>query len=105
MWSWITSASALVADNPGLAVLLAFAAAVIEAVAVLGAIVPGTPILMAVAAAAAMAGMPMLPILVVSTVGAILGDYVSYWVGRRYSLQLRQMWPFRTRPALIAAAE
>lgn len=105
MWSWIDDAAALVAGHPGLAILLAFAAAIIEAVAVLGVLIPGTPILMAVAGAAAIAGLPMAPILIVSILGAILGDFISYWFGHRYSRQLRQIWPFRTRPGLIGAAE
>jgi membrane protein DedA with SNARE-associated domain len=105
MWSWIADAAQLVADNPSLAIALAFAAAIIEAVAVLGVLIPGTPILMAVAGAAAIAGMPMAPILIVSIIGAIIGDFVSYWLGHRYSLHLREMWPFRTRPALIGGAE
>ena len=77
MWSWIADCAALVAAHPGLAILVAFAAAIIEAVAVLGILIPGTPILMAVAGAAAVAGLPMAPILVVSIVGAILGDFIS----------------------------
>src|ERR1700712_4599136 len=105
MWSLISGAAGLVADHPGLAILLAFAAAIIEAVAVLGVLVPGTPILMAVAGAAAIAGMPMAPILIVAIVGAVIGDFISFWLGQGYSLRLRGMWPFRTRPALIGGAE
>lgn len=105
MWSWIADASQLVADHPGLAIFIAFTAAIIEAVAVLGVLVPGTPILMAVAGAAAIAGMPMLPILIVSIIGAVIGDFVSFWIGHRYSLHLREMWPFRARPGLIGGAE
>lgn len=105
MWSWISGAAGLVADYPGLAILIAFTAAIIEAVAVLGILVPGTPILMAVAGAAAIAGMPMAPILIVAIAGAVIGDFISFWLGQRYSQRLRGMWPFRTRPALIGGAE
>ena len=49
---------------PSLALGVVFLAAIIEAVAVLGILIPGTPILMAVAGAAAMAGQPMLPFLI-----------------------------------------
>jgi membrane protein DedA with SNARE-associated domain len=74
-------------------------------VAVLGIVVPGTPILMAVAAAGAMAGMPMMPIIVVAIVGAVTGDFVSYWLGHRFRFRLRGMWPFSTRPTLMGHAE
>jgi membrane protein DedA with SNARE-associated domain len=81
-----------------------FAAAIIEAVAVLGILIPGTPILMAVAGAAAMAGQSMMPFLLLSIVGAVIGDFLSFWVGRRFSGRLQRVWPFRSRPALIANA-
>ncbi|MEJ0015278.1 MAG: DedA family protein [Acetobacteraceae bacterium] len=105
MWSLINSAAELTAQYPTLAITIAFAAAIIEAVAVLGILIPGTPILMAVAAACAMAGMPMMPIMIVSIVGAVIGDFVSYWLGHRFRFRLRGMWPFASRPELMVHAE
>ncbi len=105
MWSWIDSVVNLVALYPGVALGSVFLAAVIEAVAVLGILVPGTPILMAVAGAAALAGQPMLPFLALSIVGAVIGDFLSFWIGRRFSLRLRCMWPFASRPTLMDNAE
>jgi membrane protein DedA with SNARE-associated domain len=101
MWSWINSAVDLVALYPGCALTVVFIAAIIEAVAVLGILIPGTPILMAVAGAAAMAGQPMLPFLGLSVVGAVIGDFLSFWIGRRFSLRLRGVWPFASRPTLM----
>ena len=83
-----------------------FLAAIIEAVAVLGILVPGTPILMAVAGAAAIAGQPMLPFLALSILGAVIGDFLSFWVGKRFSRRLRGVWPFlASRPTLMENAE
>jgi membrane protein DedA with SNARE-associated domain len=104
MWSWINAAVDLVALYPGCALGAVFLAAIIEAVAILGVLIPGTPILMAVAGAAAMAGQPMLPFLVLSIVGAVIGDFLSFWVGKRFSFRLREFWPFSTRPALMENA-
>jgi membrane protein DedA with SNARE-associated domain len=105
MWSLVSDAADLVAQHPGLATWIAFIAAIIEAVAVLGVLIPGTPILMAVAGAAAIAGMPMTPILVVSVLGAVIGDGISFWLGHRYSGRLRSIWPFSRRPGLMVGAE
>jgi membrane protein DedA with SNARE-associated domain len=105
VWSLINGAADLAAQYPLLAITIVFAAAIIEAVAVLGVLIPGTPILMAVAAAGAMAGMPMMPFMIVSIVGAVIGDFVSYYLGHRYRFQLRGMWPFATRPQLMGHAE
>ncbi len=105
MWSLINGAADLAGQYPTLAIAIAFAAAIIEAVAVLGCIIPGTPILMAVAAAGAMAGMSMVPIMIVSIIGAIIGDFVSYWLGFHFRFRLRGMWPFSSRPWLMNQAE
>ncbi len=105
MWGIVSQVSDVLAQNPELAILIAFTAAIVEAVAVLGILVPGTPILMAVAGAAAMADMPMTPILVVSIVGCIIGDGISFWLGGRYSGRLRGSWPFATRPWMMQRAE
>lgn len=105
MWSLINGAADLAAQYPVAAVAIAFAAAIIEAVAVLGILVPGTPILMAVAAAAAIAGMPMMPIMIVAILGAVIGDFVSYYLGHRFRFRLRAMWPFAKRPELMGHAE
>ena len=105
MWSWIDTAVGFVALYPHAALGVVFLAAIIEAVAVVGIMVPGTPILMAVTGAAAMAGQDMLPFLAVSIVGAIIGDFLSFWVGGRFSHRLRRVWPFSRRPALMDSAE
>jgi membrane protein DedA with SNARE-associated domain len=105
VWSLINGAADLAAQYPVLAIMIAFAASIIEAVAVLGILIPGTPILMAVAAAAAMAGLSMTPIMIVAITGAVIGDFISFWLGHRFRFQLRSMWPFGTRPHLIGHAE
>jgi undecaprenyl-diphosphatase len=105
MWSLIDAAVDLVAQYPGWAMFAAFAAAIIEAVAVLGILIPGTPILMAVAAAAAVRGQPMTPFLVLAIVGAVIGDFISFWIGHRYRGRLRAMWPFSRRPSLMTQAD
>lgn len=101
MWSWINAGVDLVALYPACALGAVFLAAIIEAVAVLGILIPGTPILMAVAGAAAMAGQPMMPFLALSIIGAVIGDFLSFWVGKRFSGRLRGVWPFSRRPALM----
>jgi membrane protein DedA with SNARE-associated domain len=105
MWYCINAIVDLVAQHPAGALGMVFLAAIIEAVAVLGILIPGTPILMAVAGAAAMAGQPMLPFLILSIIGAVIGDFLSFWVGKRFSVRLRGVWPFSHRPALMENAE
>jgi len=105
IWSAVHGSAALVGQNPELAILVAFAAAIIEAVAVLGVLLPGTPILMAIAGAAAMSGLSMWPIMIVAVLGAVIGDFISFWLGQRFSTRLRGIWPFARRPDLLTEAE
>lgn len=104
MWSWIDTLADLIAGNPNQALCVAFLAAIIEAVAILGILMPGTAILMAVAGAAALTGQSMLPFLGVAIVGAVIGDLVSFWLGLRYRDRLRCVWPFSKRPDLMDKA-
>ena len=105
IWSWVDSVIGLVAQHPGWAMAIAFAGAIIEAVAVIGMIVPGTPILMAVTGAAAVAGQSMLPYLALASVGAVSGDFLSFWFGARYASTLRLMWPFSRMPRIMARSD
>ncbi len=101
----IAAVVALVTAHRMLAVLAAFAGAVVEAVPVLGMFVPGTPILMAVASAATLAGMPMLPIVLAAVSGAVLGDGIAFWLGAHYQNHIRTVRPFSRRPGLLPRAE
>ncbi len=105
MWSWIDTLAAFVAGHPADAWAVAFLAAILEAVAIAGTLLPGTVILMAVAGAAAVAGQSMLPFLALAIGGAVIGDGLSYWVGRHFRDRLRGVWPFYRHPALLGGAE
>ena len=112
MWDWINDASGwlsnalgMVGHYPQWALAITFLAAIIEALAIVGTIIPGTFIVMGVAGAAAAAGQPMLPFLGVAVLGAVIGDFVSYWVGFRFRFTVRQWWPLSTRPQIMASAD
>jgi membrane protein DedA with SNARE-associated domain len=110
MWEWLNSgwlshAINLVGHNPDWALALTFLAAIVEAVAIVGTVVPGTFVVMGVAGAAAAAGQPMLPFLFVAFLGAVIGDYVSYYVGYRYRFTIRAWWPLARRPQLLEGAD
>ena len=101
----IDTAAAWIAQNPGLTLLAIFFFAIVEATAVLGILMPGTFIMMAIAGAGAMAGVNAWPMMAVALLGAVMGDVFSYWLGSRYNDSLRRLWPLATRPHLMVAAE
>jgi membrane protein DedA with SNARE-associated domain len=105
MWSWINHATDLVAQHPDWALAGAFLAAIIEALAVVGSIIPGTFIVMGIAGAAAAAGQPMLPFLGVAVIGAVIGDYLSYWIGFHFRHSVRRWRPLARRPNIMGGAD
>ena len=105
MWAWMNHAAGLVAQYPGLALAGTFLAAIIEALAIVGMIVPGTFIVMGIAGMAAASGQSMLPFLGVAVLGAVIGDYLSYWLGFRFRDSVRQWRPLARRPQVMASAD
>ena len=78
----------------GLVLLLAFS----ESVPVIGALVPGTAVIIAIAALVPTGAVRMWPLLAAAVAGAILGDGVSYWLGHRYGEAIVARWPLKGYP-------
>ena len=70
-----------------------FLVALSEAIPVVGTVVPGSTLVVAISALAAGAGANSWLTLVAATVGAIVGDGVSFWLGRRYHREILRSWP------------
>lgn len=75
--------------------------AFIESLAIAGIIVPGVAILFAVAVVAGGAEIPLLLALAAAMSGAVLGDVLSFYIGRHYSDRLSAIWPFSRFPDAI----
>lgn len=99
------TAAAWIAANPGLTWAVAFLVAAAEAVVVVGALVPGTPILMAIGAAASLGHVSLAGVVAAAVAGTVAGDGLSYWLGHRHRERLLGGWPFATRPGLLARGE
>jgi membrane protein YqaA with SNARE-associated domain len=78
-----------------------FLAALSEAIPVVGTVVPGSTLVVAISALAAGAGGNSWLMLVAATVGAIVGDGVSFWLGRRYHREILRFWPLNRYPKLV----
>src|SRR5258708_9495828 len=102
---WVSHFIGLVALYTDWALAVAVLAAIVEALAIVGTVVPGTFIVMGVAGAAAAAGQPILPFIGVAVLGAVIGDFLSYWLGFRFRFTIRGWWPLAERPQLMAAAD
>lgn len=85
--------------------LVVFALAFGESLAVVSIFIPATALLLAIGALMEASGIPLLPMWVAATVGASMGDSVSYWIGWRYKDQARGFWPLSRHPNLVDRAE
>jgi len=45
--------------------------------------------------------LPFLPVMVGSILGAVFGDSISYWIGRRFGGGIARLWPFSRNPKLL----
>src|SRR2546426_359181 len=72
-----------------------------ESFAFLGLLFPGTSILIVAGTLMSAGWLPYWPVLTGAVVGAVLGDSVSFWLGRRYGRRLSRIWPFTRNPNLL----
>lgn len=89
------------AAHPSIIGLIVFACAGAEAIVILGAVFPGTSIVLALAGVAGAAHSDIWLLTCWAAAGAVVGDGVSFWIGHRYGDKLRTMWPFSRRPGLL----
>src|SRR5262249_17012157 len=68
-------------------------------------VVPSWTLFSAVGAMVAASHIPLVPIWVAMSLGAALGDWVSYWLGYRFKDQVRRIWPFPQHPELLPRGE
>lgn len=92
-------------DNPHLAVTIVFLISMGEALLIIGLFVPSTVVLVSAGTLVGGGKLDFWPIFVATTLGAIIGDALSYWAGRIYGQQLKQLWPLANYPGLVARTE
>ncbi|WP_167408826.1 DedA family protein [Vreelandella sulfidaeris] len=102
---WLTemmaSLTTYLEQHQWVAVIAAFMLAASESIIVIGALVPGTALLVALGAAIGLGHLALWPILIATTLGAIAGDGLSFWVGHHWRDGITTAWPLRGRPNLI----
>jgi membrane protein DedA with SNARE-associated domain len=96
---------AFVAAHAWLAYLTIFLAALLEAVPVLGSVIPGSTIIMALSALVPSGELDLLAVLASAIFGAALGDGIAFWTGHRAQHRVLRLWPISQYPGLIAESE
>ena len=98
---FIDTATSFIAAHPHWIGFAVFVATALESMAFVGSFVPGMSMVIALSGIAASLGASIWILVLWCTLGAIIGDGASFWIGHRFGDHLKSMWPFRTRPELL----
>jgi membrane protein DedA with SNARE-associated domain len=96
---------AFVSANAWLGYLTLFLAALLEAVPVLGSVIPGSTIIIALSALVPGGDLQLVPVLASAAAGALLGDGSAFWIGHRTQRTILSSWPMSNYPRVIAQSE
>jgi membrane protein DedA with SNARE-associated domain len=91
----------LVGAYPQYAIVAIFLLAWSEAIPVLGTIVPGSTLIIAISALAAGADVSAIYLVLAAIAGAVAGDALAFWIGHRYHQAALLIWPLKRYPQLI----
>jgi undecaprenyl-diphosphatase len=87
--------------HPHAFVVAVYFVALMESLVVLGLLIPGAALLFGAGALMATGALPIAPIMLSASAGAISGDLISFLLGQHYQQRLRVIWPFRRYPRLV----
>lgn len=96
--NWISS-------HPHWSGFIVFLISLSESLAIVGLIVPGVVMMTAIGGMMGSGILPAWQTLSWAILGAVAGDGISYWLGYHYHQHLRDFWPFKQFPKLLARGE
>ena len=105
MGPWLDSVTGWLTANPQWLGLAVFIVACVECLAIAGIIVPGTVLLFAIAVMAGSGALSLGETLLLGFLGGLLGDGVSYLLGRRFHQNIRRLPLLRSHPEWMNGAE
>ncbi|WBL79396.1 DedA family protein [Bradyrhizobium xenonodulans] len=105
MTSFLDPLISFVSAHAWLAYLTLFLAALLEAVPVVGSVIPGSTIILALSALVPGGELKLQWVLLAAAVGAVLGDGSAYWIGHRRQREILSTWPLTNYPRVVAESE
>jgi membrane protein DedA with SNARE-associated domain len=82
-----------------------FALAFGESLAFISLVVPAWAALVAIGGLIGPSGISFWPIWVAGALGAALGDWLSYWIGKKLEYTVQHIWPLSRHPEIIPRGE
>ena len=86
---------------PPIVMLLAFG----ESLAFISLLLPAWAALVGIGALISAGQINFWPIWIAASIGAALGDWLSYWIGRKLEHTAQNIWPLSRHPELISKGE
>ena len=105
MTSFIDPLIAFVSAHAWLAYLTLFLAALLEAVPIVGSVIPGSTIILALSALVPGGELRLEFVLAAAIAGALLGDGSAFWIGHRAKREILSAWPMANYPNVVAQSE
>lgn len=102
---YIGSLAGFISHHELIGAVVVFLLAFSESIPVLGIVMPGTSIIVALAVLAGLGILPLWLVVSAAIIGAIAGDGLSFWYGHRHKAQALEIWPISAHPAMIARSE
>jgi membrane-associated protein len=96
---------AFVSAHAWLAYLTLFLAALLEAVPIIGSVIPGSTIIFALSALVPGGELKLQWVLLAAVAGALLGDGSAFCLGYRDQRQILSAWPLSNYPKVVAQSE
>jgi membrane protein DedA with SNARE-associated domain len=94
-----------VSAHAWLAYLTLFVAALLEAVPIVGSVIPGSTIILALSALVPGGELQLEGVLAAAVAGAVLGDGSAFWIGHRTQREILSSWPMANYPQVVAQSE
>jgi membrane protein DedA with SNARE-associated domain len=96
---------AFVKENQAWAAPIVFALAFGESLAFISLLLPAWAALIGIGTLIMASGLNFWPIWIAASVGAALGDWLSYWIGLKLERTVYNVWPLSRHPDVIPKAE
>jgi membrane-associated protein len=96
---------AFVSAHAELAYVTLFLAALLEAVPIVGSVIPGSTIIFALSGLVPGGELRLQWVLAAAIAGALIGDGSAFWLGYRSQSEILNSWPLSNYPRLIEKSE
>ncbi len=98
---WISALVEWVAANPHWAGFFVFLISLSESLAIVGMVVPGVVMMVAAGALIGAGAVAFWPMYWLAVAGAVVGDGLSFWLGRQLRGRVADIWPFSRHPETL----